>query len=134
MQPTILIVDDNEDDVLLTKMALSKIARGFRTEVASSGEAGLALLQGAPPPNLILLDLKMPGMDGIEVLRKIRGDKNFGSIPVVIVTHSILQSDEHAAIKAGADNFLHKVTDLAKFRENLESVLDSLLGTNVSNL
>ncbi|HUL01220.1 MAG TPA: response regulator [Nitrospirota bacterium] len=128
MKPTILIIDDNEDDVLLTKMVLSKTGRDFRTEVALSGDAGLKLIQGGKtPPKLILLDLKMPGMDGIEILRKIRGNKSLSGIPVIIVTHSDLLSDEQAAIKAGADRFLHKASDLDKFRKDIDCVLDRWL-------
>ncbi len=131
MQPTILIIDDSENDVLLTKAALAKTGRSFRTEVASSGEAGLSLIRGGKtPPKLILLDLKMPGMDGIEVLRKIRGDETLSGIPVVIVTNSILESDEQAAFKAGANGFLHKATDLGQLKKNFESLLDRWLGMN----
>jgi len=132
MQPTILIIDDNEDDVLLTKLVLSKTGRDFRTEVALSGEAGLALIRGGKTsPKLILLDLKMPGMDGIEILRKIRDDERLSSMPVVMVTHSDLQSDEQAAIKAGAASFLHKETDLDQFKRDVERILDRWLGTHV---
>jgi len=135
MQPTILIIDDNEDDILLTKMALSKIAWDFRTEVALSGEAGLALLQeGKTAPKVILLDLKMPGMGGIEVLHKIRHDNNLRGIPVVIVTHSNMESDEKAAVNAGADSFLHKAADLDQFKKDIERVLDGLLGSNAPHL
>jgi CheY-like chemotaxis protein len=135
MQPTILIIDDSENDVLLTKVALSKTGWDLRTDVALSGEAGLALIrEGKTPPKLILLDLKMPGIDGIEVLRKIRADESLRSIPVVIVTHSNLESDEQAAVKAGADSFLHKATDLDQFKKDLERVLDRCLGTNAAHL
>jgi CheY-like chemotaxis protein len=135
MQPTILIIDDSEDDVLLMKLVLSKTGRNFRTEVALSGEAGLTLIQrGKTSLKLILLDLKMPGMDGFEVLRKIRDDESLSSIPVVIVTHSDLVSDEQASVKAGANSFLHKATDLNQFKKDIESILDRWLGTNVPHL
>jgi CheY-like chemotaxis protein len=135
MQPTILIVDDSEDDVLLTKLVLARTGRDFRMEVVSSGEDGLALIRGEKtPPKLILLDLKMHGMDGIEVLRKIREDEVPRSIPVVIVTNSSLESDQQAAFKAGADSFLQKATDLNQFKKDIESVLDRWLGTNLPYL
>lgn len=131
MQPTILIINDNEDDVLLTKEALSKTGRDFKTEVAMSGETGLALIREEKTlPKLILLDLKMPGMDGIEVLRKIRNDESLSSIPVVIVTNSDLESDKQTSIKAGADSFLHKATDFNHFKKDIERVLDRWLGTD----
>ncbi len=131
MQPVILIIDDSEDDFLLMKAALSKTRRNFRTEVASSGEAGLTLIrEGKTPPKLILLDLKMPRMDGIEVLRKIRGDERLSSIPVIIVTNSKLESDETAAFKAGANGFLHKATDLDQFKRDIERIIDRWLDAN----
>ncbi len=135
MQPTILIIDDNEDDVLLMKLVLSKTGRDLRTEVAFSGEAGLALIGGGKTsPELILLDLKMPRMDGIEVLRKIREDMSLNRIPVVIVTHSDMESDQQASIKAGADSFLHKASDINQFKKDIEHILDRWLGTNALHL
>jgi CheY-like chemotaxis protein len=135
MQPTILIIDDNEDDVLLMKLVLSKTGRDLRTEVALSGEVGLALIGGGKTSlALILLDLKMPRMDGIEVLRKIREDKSLSRIPVVIVTHSDMESDQQASIKAGADSFLRKASDLDQFKKDIEHMLDRWLGATVSHL
>ncbi len=125
MQPTILIIDDSEDDIIITKLALSKTGRAFRLQVALSGETGLTLIRRErTPPKLILLDLKMPRMDGIEVLRNIRDDESLRSIPVVMVTNSNLDSDEQKAVKAGADGFLHKATDLDQFKKGLERILD----------
>jgi CheY-like chemotaxis protein len=129
IKPTILIIDDSEDDILITKVALSKTGRELKTEIALSGEAGLALIrEGKTPPKLVLLDLKMPRMDGIEVLRKIRDDESLRSIPVVIVTNSNLESDEQAALKAGADNFLRKARDLDQYKMDIERILESWLG------
>ena len=133
MQPTILIIDDNEDDVLLTQFVLSKTGRELRTEVAPSGETGLARIEGGKTlPNLILLDMKMPGLDGIEVLRKIRSDERLNGIPVVIISHSDLVSDKQASLQAGADSFMHKSPDLDQFKKDIERLLDFWLGTNTS--
>ncbi len=134
MLPTILIIDDNEDDVLLMKVALEKTGRYFKTEVAASGEVGLALIrEGKTPPKLVLLDLKMPGMDGLEVLREIRNDESFGRMPVVVVTHSDLKSDKQAAVEAGANSYLHKATDLDQFRKDLEYILERWLDAKTQN-
>ena len=72
----------------------------------------------------------MFGMGGIEVLHKIRDDERLRCIPVVVVTHSDLESDKRTAVKAGADSFLHKATDLDQFKQNIEIVLDRWFGTN----
>lgn len=125
MEPTILIIDDSEDDILLAKMVLTKIGRKIRTDTALSGEAGLELLRGTTAlPSLILLDLKMPKLDGIEVLRKIRDDERLRGIPVVIITHSDLESDREASYKAGANSFLNKSVDLDKFAKNVGDELE----------
>jgi len=135
MQSTVVIIDDSEDDVLLTKFVLSKTGRDIRTEVALTGEAGISLLlERETSPKLILLDLKMPRMDGIEVLRKIRNDERLRTIPVVIVTNSKLESDEQAAVKAGADSFFHKSTDVGQFKKDIERILEYWLDTNRSHV
>jgi CheY-like chemotaxis protein len=128
VQPTILIIDDSEDDLLLTKMALMTIDKKISVETALSGEAGLVFLhEGNTLPTLIILDLKMPGMSGIEVLIKIRSEASLRTIPVVIVTHSDLESDKQAAFKAGADSFLQKATDPDNFKRDLEPALNRWL-------
>jgi two-component system response regulator len=130
-QQTILLIDDSENDILLTKMVLTKITKKIRVETALSGEAGLAFLRsGNALPSLILLDLKMPRMDGVEVLIKMRGEARLCSIPVVIVTHSELESDKQTAVKAGANSFLQKSTNPDNFKRDLERELDCWLGKN----
>ena len=125
MEKKILIIDDSEDDILLTQMVLTKMGQNIRTESALSGEAGLALLRnGAALPSLILLDLKMPGMDGLDVLQTIRGDERLHSIPVVIVTHSDLESDKEVCSKAGANSYLIKSVDLDRFAAELWKELE----------
>ena len=122
---SVLIIDDSEDDILLTKMVLAKISRELRTESALSGEAGLAILRdGSALPALILLDLKMPGMDGLDVLRELRLDGRLCPIPVIIVTHSDLESDKEASFKNGANSFLNKSVDLDQFAMHIRNELE----------
>ncbi len=125
MEPTILIIDDSEDDILLTKIVLSKLGRKIRTESALSGETGLAALRdGSALPAVILLDLKMPGMDGLDVLRTIRADGRLCRIPVIIVTHSDLESDKDASFKSGANSYLNKSVDMNQFTKHIRNELD----------
>ncbi len=125
MEQTVLIIDDSEDDVVLTQMVLRKIARQFKTESAPSGAEGLAILRsGMSLPAAILLDLKMPGMDGVEVLRAIRSDEHLRGIVVIVVTHSDLASDRESALKAGANSFLHKSVDLDHFARDIKLELE----------
>ncbi len=81
-----------------------------------------------PLPAAILLDLKMPGMDGVEVLRAIRSDEHLRGIVVIVVTHSDLASDREAALKAGANSFLPKSVDLDHFARDIKLELDRWMG------
>ncbi len=125
MEQKILIIDDSEDDILLTKMVLSKLGRTIRAEFALSGEEGLESLRSeAELPVLVLLDLKMPGMDGLDVLHAIRADKRLCPVPVIVVTHSDLESDREACYKSGANSCLNKSVDLDRFTQNIRSELE----------
>ena len=97
----IFIVDDSPTDIELTTIALEATGREIRVRSALDGKSALAMLRnGLGVPALILLDLKMPGMSGIEVLREIRADDRLKEIPVVVVTSSALESDRTEAIAA----------------------------------
>ncbi|MGC1454459.1 MAG: response regulator [Nitrospirota bacterium] len=125
MEHKILIIDDSEDDILLTQMVLAKLGLKIRTEPALSGELGLAILKGGGPlPSLVLLDLKMPGLDGLDVLREIRSDDRLRGIPVIVVTHSDLESDREACYDAGANGFLHKSVDMDRFAVEIRKALE----------
>ena len=105
MQQTILIIDDSKDDILITKRVLSKIRPEIRTEVASSGNAGLTLLRDAGElPALILLDLKMPVKDGFEVLQWLQ-THYFAQLVVVALTDSMRVEHIKSALDLGADLF-----------------------------
>ena len=120
MDPLILIVDDRPDDVELTEMALSMLDCKFRTESATTGEKALDFLKTLEQlPALILLDLKMPGMGGIETLRRIRTKERLKHVPVVIVTCSTLESDVQKSREAGANGFIHKAIGISEFSEDL---------------
>lgn len=125
MSATVLIIDDNENDILITKRVISKMGWDVKLRAALSGEAGLDLLKSENPlPALILLDLKMPGMDGFEVLRKIRHDKRLKHIPVSVVTHSALESDLAASYAGGANCVLHKTLDVDQFGKEIAHLLE----------
>jgi CheY-like chemotaxis protein len=121
---TILIIDDNIDDIELTEIAVNAARPDAKIKTAQSGESALELLRKERElPSLILLDLKMCGMSGIELLKKIRSDSGLKKIPVVIVTSSSLQSDEKDSYAAGADGYLHKALDLQQFKDDVKSLL-----------
>jgi CheY-like chemotaxis protein len=124
----ILIVDDNPDDRFVIKRALSKPGFEVEVEVVAHGEAALELLRKEDDlPSVIFLDLKMPGMSGIETLRHIRDDVRLSKIPVIIVTHSLLELDKKESYAAGADGLINKVSDREQFGRDIESVLERWL-------
>ncbi len=130
MNQRLLIIDDDENDVLITKSILSRIRPGISIDVASSGEEGLAYLHAAAaaPPVLILLDVKMPGMSGIDVLRKIRDNKRLDPIPVVIVTNSLLERDLVTSYRSGANSILLKNVDTDQFRRCIINLIERFMG------
>jgi len=130
MARTIMIVDDSRDDIELAEIALKASGREVKVNSALSGEAALISLRSEEKPVLVLLDLKMPGMSGIETLRKIREDSQLNEIPVVVLTSSSLPSDEEDAYAAGANGYLLKAIDLTHFSKDMKSLLDRWLSKN----
>jgi two-component system response regulator len=128
MENTILIVDDNSDDLEITKRALAKTGLALTIAEALRGEFALEQLRKwSALPRLIFLDLKMPGMNGIETLREIRQDVRLKHLPVVILTNSKLDADRQEACDAGADGFVHKAFDIDQLCEDLKFVLTRCL-------
>ena len=128
MPQKILIVDDNLDDIEIAKIVLAERDYEVEVEAARQCEVALDLLrQGNDLPSLILLDLKLYGMGGIEALRQIRADRRFDHIPVIIVTSSYLEANRKKALAAGADYFLCKAFDIDRFSEDLHALLQRFL-------
>jgi two-component system response regulator len=120
----ILVIDDSPTDIELTIMAFEAIGREINVSSATDGKTALAMIRnGHGLPDLILLDLKMPGMDGIEVLREIRADDRLRDLPVVVVTSSSIPSDKTEALAAGASDYLEKPLALGQFSKALEAIL-----------
>lgn len=120
----ILLVDDNPDDVKLTMRALKKSNILNEIVVAADGDEALDYLFGAGEyagrdmnvkPQVILLDLKMPKMDGLEFLRRIRGDERTQPLPVVILTTSSEDRDRIESYKLGANSYIRKPVDFTQF-------------------
>ncbi|HTZ18904.1 MAG TPA: response regulator [Dissulfurispiraceae bacterium] len=120
----IFIVDDSRTEIELTIIALEATGLEMSVCSATDGMSALEFLRdGRCLPDLILLDLKMAGMNGLDVLREIRADSLLRKIPVAVVTSSSLESDRTAAIAAGASDYLQKPWTLGQFSEDLKSVL-----------
>lgn len=115
----ILAVDDIPDNLLLVQLALEQ--EGHRVVLAHNGEAALKQIKQFPP-SLILLDVMMPGMDGYEVTRRIRQDKNVPFIPILLVT-AREESSLVAGLDAGADEFVRKPFQIEELQARVRSML-----------
>jgi PAS domain S-box-containing protein len=107
--PLILIVEDNEANITVLQDALS--AQGYAFAVAHDGVAALERARAAPPA-LILMDIQMPGMDGLEAIQRIRADADLRTIPIVALTALAMPGDRERCLAAGADDYLTKPIDL----------------------
>ena len=126
MDKFILLVEDNADDEALTLRALTKSNIANRVQVARDGVEAIDYLLGTGPhagrdvanlPQLVLLDLKLPRMDGLEVLKRIRADPRTRLIPVVILTSSKEEHDLVSGYSSGANSYIRKPVDFTQFAE-----------------
>jgi two-component system response regulator len=123
----IMLIEDNPDDRDLTIRALKKNNILNPVTVAGNGAEALALLLGDDhrddgSPALILLDLKMPKVDGLEVLRRLRADRRTRVVPVVVLTSSKEEEDLRAAYDLGANGYLRKPVTFSEFSEAISSI------------
>jgi twitching motility two-component system response regulator PilH len=102
---TVLVVDDNEDNVRIVSTIL--LARGFEVRIARDGKAALDSIR-QQRPDLVLLDVMMPGLDGMQVLDHIKGDPHTAGIPVVMVTARTEDRDVLDGYRYGADYYVTK--------------------------
>jgi two-component system, response regulator len=122
----ILLVEDNPSDVELTQRALDKNHITNEVVVAEDGQEALDYLFGGGKhagcldgqmPALILLDINLPKIDGLEVLRRIRGDERTRRLPVAILTSSVEEQDIAASYDLGANSYVRKPVDFVQFAE-----------------
>jgi two-component system cell cycle response regulator DivK len=117
----ILIVEDNPRNMKLATDVLDH--HGYRILQAGDAEQGLALAR-AEHPALILMDVQLPGMDGVAALDRLRGDPETSGIPVVALTAFAMRSDRERFLAAGFDGYLEKPIDVASFPRQIEALLD----------
>jgi two-component system cell cycle response regulator DivK len=117
----ILIVEDNEKNMKLVRDVLQ--AKGHATVEAVTGEDGVRLA-AERKPDLILLDIQLPGISGIEALRQLRSDPRTATIPAVAVTASVMQQDRKQITEAGFDGYIGKPINLKEFLDTVRAALE----------
>jgi two-component system response regulator len=125
----ILLIEDNPSDVGLTQRALAKSHIANELVVVGDGQEALDYIFGAGAyagrdvtqmPALVLLDLKLPRLEGLEVLRRIRADERTRRLPVVILTTSKEEQDVAASYDLGANSYIRKPVDFAQFAQAVQ--------------
>ena len=127
----ILLVEDDENDILITKRAFTKHNLSNRLYVVRDGEEALDFIyhrgeftseDSAPRPGLILLDINMPKMNGIEVLRNLKSDPAYKTIPVVMLTTSKRDQDKIESYNLGVNSYIIKPVDFNKFVDAIATI------------
>ena len=118
----ILIVEDNEKNMKLVRDVLQ--VKGYQTLEAGNAEDGIALAQ-AHKPDLVLMDIQLPGMNGIEALGVLRADPATAAIPVIAVTASVMQQDRKQITEAGFEAYIGKPINLKEFLETVRTMIEA---------
>jgi two-component system cell cycle response regulator DivK len=118
--PKILLVEDNEMNRDMLTRRLQR--RGYHIVSAGDGEQGLSLAR-AEAPDLILMDITLPGMDGWEVARLLKADQSTRHIPIIALTARVLLTDQAKAFEVGCDDYDTKPIDFGRLTEKIGSLL-----------
>ena len=118
---TVLIVEDNEKNMKLARDVLQ--AKGYKTLEAVSGEDGVRLAK-QHVPDLVLMDIQLPGINGIEAFKQIRADAKTARVPVVALTASVTPTDRSAINAAGFDAFVSKPINLREFLDTVKRLVE----------
>jgi two-component system response regulator len=122
---SILLVDDSEDDILMAQKVFTKLNLPHKLTIAMNAAQALDYLNctgrhsGRKPaePDLLLLDINMPGMDGLQLLKKIKADKRLRKIPVIMLTTSASREDIRKSFENGAASFLTKPNSFEEYSD-----------------
>jgi CheY-like chemotaxis protein len=121
----ILLVEDNEMNRDMLSRRLMR--KGYDVVMAEDGEQGVAMA-AAESPDLILMDMSLPVIDGWEATRRIKASPQTGAIPIVALTAHAMASDRDDALKAGCDDYDTKPVELQRLLEKIERLLESSTG------
>ena len=114
----ILVVEDNDMNMQLVEFLLEE--GGYQIVKASSGEEALTLTHDGPAPDLILMDIHLPGMDGLSVVRAMKADARTARIPILALTAHAMRGDRDRFLEAGCDGYISKPIDVKTFLSSIE--------------
>ena len=117
----VLIVEDNEKNLKLVRDVLQ--VKGYETIEAGTAEDGIVLARSRKP-DLVLMDIQLPGMNGIDALKLLRADAATSRIPVIAVTASVMQQDRNLITEAGFDGYIGKPINLKEFLDTVRAMLE----------
>jgi two-component system, cell cycle response regulator DivK len=120
MTRTALLIEDNEQNRYLATFLLER--HGYRVVAAADGRAALSALQGFTP-DVVLLDIQLPGMDGYEVARRLRELDSLQATPIIAVTSYAMLGDREKSLAAGCNGYIEKPIDPETFIREIEQVL-----------
>ena len=118
----VLIIEDNDKNMKLARDVLQ--AKGYQTLEALTGEDGVQLAKDKRP-DLVLMDIQLPGINGIEALKRLRADAATRAIPVIALTASVTPTDRSAITAAGFDGFVGKPINLKEFIDTVKRMVES---------
>lgn len=115
MAKTVLCIEDNKTNMLLVSRIVE--AEGYDLLRAEDGPSALAILQEGEEPDLILLDVNIPGIHGLDLARMIKEDERLAHIPLIATTANVLVGDKERCLEAGCDEYLPKPLDIRRLRQ-----------------
>jgi len=122
-QRTVLVVEDNDMNMQLVEYLLEE--GGYEIVKATSGEEALALTRSeSQRPDLILMDIHLPGMDGLSVVREMKSDQRTNRIPILALTAHAMRGDKDRFLEAGCDGYISKPIDVKTFLTSIEQYID----------
>ncbi|HEV7427241.1 MAG TPA: response regulator [Thermoanaerobaculia bacterium] len=117
----VLVVEDNEMNMQLVEYLLEE--GGYQIVKAASGEEALSIARGGEQVDLILMDIHLPGIDGLSVIREMKADQQTGSIPILALTAHAMRGDKDRFLEAGCDGYISKPIDVKTFLTSIRSYL-----------
>lgn len=117
----VLVVEDNDMNMQLVEYLLEE--GGASIVKATSGEEALSITRSADPFDLILMDIHLPGMDGLSVVREMKGDARTARVPILALTAHAMRGDKDRFLDAGCDGYISKPIDVKTFLSSIETYL-----------